>query len=103
MKLIKFILNNRVLKTDERNLTIQQIESTKQLLSNDCNCKPDDIEVIVEEKFFSDYDVCEMGIFKWDEPFPKCVKGVGLAFKEGSDEHLDSISKGTLEKHLIFI
>jgi hypothetical protein len=103
MKIIKFVLNNVVLKIDERNLTIHQIESTKQLLSYVCNCTPDDIDVIFEENNYSDYDVSNKGIFNWKDLYPNYIKGVGLSVKLGSDEHLDSILDNTIEKYLIFI
>ena len=102
-RLIRFVLNDRIIKSDERDLTIPQIESTKRLLSFFHKCSPDDIDVIFEEKDYSEYDVSGNGIYKWTDLYPRIIKGVGLSIKEGSDEHLDAISKGTLEKYLIFI
>lgn len=103
MRLITFILKNRVIKTDDRDLTPLQIEGTKRLLSFMHSCTPNDIDVIFEERDFSEYDVGVDGMYKWTDTYPTVISGVGLPFKKGSDEHLDAILNNTLEKHLIFI
>lgn len=103
MKLIRFVLDNKIIKTDERDLTISQIEETKESLAMVFKCTIGDIDVIFEERDYSEYDIGVKGIYKWTDLYPRIIRGVGLSIKEGSDEHLDSLLNGTLEKYLIFI
>ena len=45
MKLIRFIHNNTIIKTDERDLSINQIEATKSVLAHLRGCQSEDIEI----------------------------------------------------------
>ena len=103
MKLIKFILNDTIISSDERDLNIPQIEAIKNVLAIRYKCDVNDIDVIFEEKDVSEYDIGVDGMFMWKDLCPKYIKGVGLSIKEGSDQYLDSILNNTLEDYLIFV
>ncbi len=98
-----FILNNKIIKRDENDLTITQIEVAKKNLSIIYNCRPEDIDVIFEVRNYSDYDIGVNGMYDWREIIPHIISGVGLSVKLGSNEHLDSLLDNSIEKYLIFI
>lgn len=102
MRLTKFILNDKVIKHDLRDLTITEIEGTKQMLSYIYKCNPQEIDVIFEERNYSDYDIGDEGMFHWKDLYPRFISGVKLNVKVGSDQHLDSILNNTIEKYLTF-
>jgi hypothetical protein len=86
-------------------LSIDGITTIKKTLSKYFNIGTEDIEVEYKVLELSDYDIGIKGIFNAIDPndFDIKVKGVRLNLINGSDEHIDSILDGTLEKHLIFI
>jgi len=104
MKKISFILNGWVIKNDNRDLTMTQIQVEKKNLSYLYKCSPEEIDVIFKNnEIYSEFDVNVYGIYNWKDVFPKTIEGVGLNLIEGSDAHLDSILNNTLEAHLTFL
>jgi hypothetical protein len=79
------------------------IISVKETLSKYFNISTEDIDVEFKVLELSELDVDNKGMFYWTDPKFKLIKGVKLNLIVGSDEHIDSILDGTLEKHLIFI
>lgn len=97
---ITFKHKERILYDTHSNLTIEGVENAKTLLSFLHKVDKDSIEVETEINELSEYDVSNLGMYKWTDTFPKKIKGVRLMLVEGSNEHLDAISKGTLENYL---
>ena len=86
-------------------LSIEGITIIKETLSKYFNIGTEDIDVEYKVLELSDFDVGIKGMFNAIDPnnFDIKVRGVKLNLIKGSDEHIDSILDGTLEKHLIFI
>ena len=101
-KHITFRNNTMVFHTAYIDMTIDEIEKCKNRISRMYRINKDEIEVVFEDRDLSDYDLTEIGISIWTKPFA-VVKGVGLAFKLGSDEHLDCILNDTMENYLTFV
>jgi hypothetical protein len=103
MKTIMFILNNKIIKRNENDLTISQIEIEKLRLSFLHKCRPEDIDVLFEDSNYSDYDIGVNGMHDWRDAIPHTISGVRLNLKLGSNVHLDAILNNEIEKYLIFV
>jgi hypothetical protein len=80
-------------------MPISNIEYIKSNIAKAYKIPIDDIEVEVEQRDISEYDVSEFGIYFWQNPF-NAITGVRLNLELGSDEHLDSINQNNIEKYL---
>lgn len=101
---ILFILDGQIVLEEKKDLNIEEIEAMKKIISEECSCKVEDITVENSKpiKDFSDIDVTNEGMFNWLDFETRIFSGVKLNLIEGSDEHLEAINNGTLEKFLEF-
>jgi hypothetical protein len=100
-----FKVDNEIIFEENTDLTLEQIDHLKIYISKEMGCFVDEVEVVVEKcpapQELSNVDCTSFGLVFFDE-YPDEILGVKLNLVLGSDEHLEAISNGTLEKYLIF-
>jgi hypothetical protein len=100
-----FKVDNEIIIEERTDLTLAQIDKLKIYISKEVGCFVDEIEVVFEKcpapQELSNVDCTSYGLVFFDE-YPDEIRGVRLNLVLGSDEHLDAINNGTLEKYLIF-
>jgi hypothetical protein len=101
---IEFKVGNSVIFKTPRDLTLEQLDNIKQALSLTCKIDIADIEVVYNNTpiEMSEIDLSKNGLQHWKTPFLEVFGGIRLTLVLGSDEHLDAINNGTLEKYLKF-
>lgn len=101
-KVILFKINGEVVVTDNRDLTLNEIDKLKGEIAEECECFVHDIDVEYEvthtKQELSEYDVSSDGLYNWKDPYFKVVTGVRV--NGDIDELLDSISKKYFDKYL---
>lgn len=102
---IVFKVDNEIIIEERTDLTLEQIDKLKVYISKEVGCFIDEIEVAYEKcvapQELSNVDCTTYGLIFFDE-YPDEIRGVRLNLILGSDEHLDAINNGTLEKYLNF-
>lgn len=103
MKSVKttFKYKNEIIYNICGDLTIEGVDTLKFILSQHLHINKENIDVEVDIKDLSDFDIGQYGMHHIDTIYDK-IKGVRLNLIEGSDEHLEAISNGTLENYLEF-
>ena len=102
---ILFKINNEVVVEESTDLFLNQIDEMKWIIASECECAFDDIEVERVElpiEISDDVDVSVMGMHFWKSLDLMPIQGVYATLEEGSDEYLDAILDGSIEKHLNF-
>ena len=103
-KTIVFKLNNEIVCEEPKDLTIQQIYQYKKCIAYELGCDPYEIEVDLKDECIEDseLDSTPDGLVFWKSTFFTPVVGVECSLVVGSDEYLDAMLDGTLEKYLKF-
>lgn len=100
-----FKVDDEIIIEESTDLTLEQIDKLKVYISKEVGCFVDEIEVVFEkciiQQELSNVDCTSYGLIFFDE-YPDEIRGVGLNLILGSDEHLEAITNGTLEKYLFF-
>lgn len=107
---ILFKVDNTVMVEELRDLSIDEIERMKELVAQECECTPEDVEVTtvnaeieVSDEVDSTTDANGKGILIfWRSLSFTPIVGVQCSLIEGSDEYLDALNNGTLENYLDF-
>lgn len=94
-----FKKDTQVLFVSYTDMPISNIEYIKSNIAKAYQIAIDDIEVLIKQIDISEYDVSELGICFWQNPF-KPITGVRLNLELGSDKHLDAINENNFEKYL---
>lgn len=100
-----FKVDNVVMVEENRDLYIGEIDRLKELVAQECDCSIDEVEVETietEMEMSEDIDCTSDGLVFWRSLEFKTIQGVYCELEEGSDEYLDALNNGTLEKHLHF-
>ena len=99
-----FTINGKVIIEQSNDLYVDEIDAWKRVISEECACKVDDIDVEIKigGQQLSDMDVNDHGLYDWTT-YDKYFKGLSMDFEIGSDEYLDAISNGTLLDKIKFI
>lgn len=107
---ILFKVDNTIMVEELRDLTLNEIDKLKELIALECDCYPQDVEVVtvdaeveMSEDIDSTTDMNGKGILVfWRSLSFKPIVGVGCTLVEGSDEYLDAINNGTIEQYIDF-
>jgi hypothetical protein len=102
---ILFKINNEVVVEESTDLFLNQIDEMKWIIASECECSYDDIEVERIElpiDISDEVDVSVDGMHFWKALDLMPIQGVYATLEEGSDEYLDAILDGSIEKHLNF-
>ena len=99
-----FKLHGEVVIVENRDLFLNEIDVIKHIISSECQCNVDEIEVEFDrgKDELSEIDVTSEGMVFWTALNHVPIKGVYCILEEGSDEHLDAINNGTLINHINF-
>jgi len=107
MKRVKvlFKIKNEVVVEESGDLTLTDIEKFKWVVVEECEANYDDIDVeIIELPLeLGDIDVGSTGMYNYKDSYFNIKVGVKFTLIEGSNEHLEAISNGTIEDYLIFV
>lgn len=104
-KKILFKIKEEVIIEETRDLFPNQIDELKWVIADECQVTYDEVCVEFEdtEIIYSDnIDVSTEGLIFSDALYHNPIDGVMCQMVEGSDEFLDAILDGTIEKHLNF-
>lgn len=100
-----FKLNNEVVLEENDDLYLNQIDALKWVISAECECSIDDIEVERIETpidISEEVDISVEGLVFWNSLYMLPIQGVSCGLKEGTDEYLDAMNNGTIVEHLNF-
>ena len=104
-----FKINNEVVVEESNDMTIEMVERMKWIIAEECECQYDEIEVEIEDVYYNpakelsdEIDVGANGLHFWRSDYPDTIIGVKCQLVIGSDEYLDAINNGTIEKYLKF-
>ena len=107
MKRVKvlFKINNQVVVEESGDISLTDIEKFKWVIVEECEANYDDIdvEIIKLPLELGDIDVGSTGMYNYKDSYFNIKTGVKLTLVEGSNEHLEAISNGTIEDYLIFV
>lgn len=100
-----FKLNGEVIIEEKLDLDLEDIDNIKTIISEEFECKIDEIEVVFDEvnDIVSDIDVTVDGLMSWKDIETKIMSGIKLDLMLGSNEHLDAINTNTIDKYLKLI
>ena len=104
-KKIVFKIENVVIVEETKDLTIDEINNLKNIIAQECECTPDEVEVDTieaEVEMSTEIDCTSNGLVYWKSLDHKPIKGVSCLLTEGSDKYLDAINDGTIEEFLVF-
>lgn len=91
-KQILFKVDNITMVVETRDLELSEIEKTKELVAQECECSIEDVEVeIVEEEqaMSEDVDSTDIGLVFWRSLCFDPIVGVMNQIDEESDEFID--------------
>jgi len=101
---VKFNIGTKTIIEKTGNVSDLQVKTMRKMIAHVYKCSENDIVTVFEaEQEISNFDVTSDGIFDWMDTEARIINGVKLNLIEGSDEHLEAISNGTLDDYLIFI
>ena len=103
-KILLFKINNLVVCEEHKELSIKDIYDYKRAIALELGCSPFDIEVDMEVTEIEDTELDSTldGLVFWKSTFFQPIRGVECSLVEGSDEYLDALLDGSLEKYLNF-
>lgn len=81
---------------------VGEVYLLRKLCATRANCSVDEVDVEIDELELSDFDVSDKGMFDVNEEDLIYIKGLRFNIALGSDEFLDSMLNGTLEKYVEF-
>ncbi len=100
-----FKINEEVIIEEKRVLYANQIDEMKWIIAEECSCSYDDIDVEFvehERELAEQVDISVIGLIFFDALYLEPIQGVECQLEEGSDEYLDAILDGTIERYLNF-
>lgn len=105
MRITQFKIKDEVIVEETKDLFANQIDEMKWIIADECNCSYDDIEVEFIDKeveLAEQVDICEIGLVFFDALYLEPIQGVECQLVEGSDEYLDAVLDGTIDRYLNF-
>ena len=102
-----FTKDNQVIFEDNKNLGLDELDTLKKQMAFEFECNEDDIDVRHETihsntEFSDEIDSSHIGLVFWKSTYFEPIKGIKMDLVLGSDEHLDAIIDGTLDKYIEF-
>jgi len=104
-KTILFKLHGDIVVTENKDLYLNQIDEIKCIISNEFECKLDEIDVEFSDnkQELSEIDVTDKGMIYYKDTQTIILNKVVLTIEEGSDEYLDALNNNTLTDYLFFL
>jgi hypothetical protein len=100
-----FKVKNEVILEESSDLYLNQIDEIKWQIALECEVNFDEIDVEKIEMpldLSDDVDVSVDGLIFWKSLSFKPIQGIKCELIEGSDEWLDAINNGTIDKYINF-
>ena len=103
-KKVLFIVNGKVVSEETTDTTITKIEQLKWLISRECECGYDniDVEIIDANHDYSEVDISVDGLIMWKETHIHTIKGIECCLKDGSDAFMDAVVDDKLHEYINF-